>query len=158
LESENRNRREQTTQKIERLQAQLDDSRNEFSAMEKKILNVTNQEEEDKRQKDEMELELRRAERELRDLEKSIRDMQSQKENRLRAFGHGMPELVEDIDREKRWRGRAPVGPFGRYIKLERPEFANVLETTVGRMLNNFVVETFEDKRLLAQMLDRRKL
>ncbi|KAJ2957925.1 hypothetical protein NQZ79_g6440 [Umbelopsis isabellina] len=158
LESENRSRREQTTQNIERLQAQLDDTRNEFAAMEKKILSIANQEEEDKRRKEEMELELRRTERELGDLEKSIRDMQSQKENRLRAFGYGMPELVEDIAREKRWRGRAPVGPFGRYIKLERPEFANVLETTVGRMLNNFVVETFEDKRLLAQLLDRRKM
>lgn len=158
MESENRSRREHTTQNIERLQAQLDETRNEFAAMEKKILSIANQEEEDKRRKEEMELDLRRTERELNDLEKSIRDMQSQKENRLRAFGHNMPELVEDIAREKRWRGRAPVGPFGRYIKLERPEFANVLETTVGRMLNNFVVETFEDKRLLAQLLDRRKL
>ncbi|KAG2177018.1 hypothetical protein INT43_007672, partial [Umbelopsis isabellina] len=158
LESENRSRREHTTQNIERLQAQLDETRNEFAAMEKKILSITNQEEEDKRRKEEMELDLRRTEREHGDLEKSIRDMKSQKENRLRAFGYNMPDLVEDIAREKRWRGRAPVGPFGRYIKLERPEFANVLETTVGRMLNNFVVETFEDKRLLSQLLDRRKL
>lgn len=158
LESQNRSRREENTKQIAQLRADLDTARKESGSIDKDLSNIANQEEDDRRSKDEMELELRRVEREAKDLERSIQDMQSQKENRLRAFGHGMPELVEAISRESRWRGRTPVGPFGRYIKLERPEFANVLETTIGRLLNNFVVENFEDKRLLSQMLDRMKL
>ena len=136
----------------------MDAARTRFDAVEKQQAELSHQEEESRRRKDEMEVDLRRTERERNEVEKAIKDMQSQKENRLRAFGHSMPELVERISQEKRWRGRTPVGPFGRYIKLERPEFANVLESTIGRLLNNFVVETFEDKRLLSQMLDRHGL
>ncbi|KAI9284702.1 hypothetical protein BC943DRAFT_307252 [Umbelopsis sp. AD052] len=158
LESANRSRREEYTNKIVGLQSDLDAARTRFDAVEKQQVELSNQEEESRRRKDEMEMEVRRSERERNEVEKTIKDMQSQKENRLRAFGHNMPELVERISQEKRWRGRTPVGPFGRYIKLERPEFANVLESTIGRLLNNFVVETFEDKRLLSQMLDRHGL
>lgn len=158
LESANRNRREAYSRQISEVQSELETAQTGFESVEKQQIEVANQEENAKRRKDEMDIELRRTERERSDLEKSIRDMESQKENRLRAFGQKMPELVEAINRERRWRGRTPVGPFGRYIKLERPEFANVLETTIGRMLNNFVVETFEDKRLLSQMLDRMNL
>lgn len=136
----------------------MDAARTRFDDVEKQQAKLSQQEEESRRRKDEMEVELRRTERERNEVEKAIKDMQSQKENRLRAFGHSMPELVERISQENRWRGRTPVGPFGRYIKLERPEFANVLESTIGRLLNNFVVETFEDKRLLSQMLDRHGL
>ncbi|GAB5592606.1 Structural maintenance of chromosomes protein 6 [Umbelopsis nana] len=158
LESANRNRREAYTRQISEVQSELETAQTGFESVEKQQIEVANQEENAKRRKDEMDIELRRTERERSDLEKSIRDMESQRENRLRAFGQKMPELVEVINRERRWRGRTPVGPFGRYIKLECPEFANVLETTIGRMLNNFVVETFEDKRLLSQMLDRMNL
>jgi chromosome segregation ATPase len=158
LESANRSRREEYTNKIVGIQSDLDAARTRFDAVEKQQAELSHQEEESRRRKDEMEVDLRRTERERNEVEKAIKDMQSQKENRLRAFGHNMPELVERISQEKRWRGRTPVGPFGRYIKLERPEFANVLESTIGRLLNNFVVETFEDKRLLSQMLDRHGL
>ncbi|CAO3671505.1 unnamed protein product [Umbelopsis ramanniana] len=158
LESANRSRREEYTNKIVGIQSDLDAARTIFDAVEKQQAELSHQEEESRRRKDEMEVDLRRTERERNEVEKAIKDMRSQKENRLRAFGHSMPELVERISQEKRWRGRTPVGPFGRYIKLERPEFANVLESTIGRLLNNFVVETFEDKRLLSQMLDRHGL
>lgn len=100
-----------------------------------------------------------------RDLVKSYKDLeitkqrlQAQKENKLKAFGHRMPEALVAIANERRWTGQPPVGPFGQYMNLKHPEFAEVMEISLGTSLSNFAVETFQDQALLRHILARHDL
>jgi chromosome segregation ATPase len=68
------------------------------------------------------------------------------------GFPDRMDQLVRDIDRETRWRAK-PVGPFGLHVKLVKPEWASIIETTLGGSLNSFAVTCADDQRLLSQIL-----
>ncbi|KAI8335914.1 hypothetical protein BC941DRAFT_66438 [Chlamydoabsidia padenii] len=69
-----------------------------------------------------------------------------------------MPEALQAIANERRWRGQPPVGPFGQYMNLKYPEFAEVMEISLGNNLSNFAVENFQDQALLRQILVRNDL
>ncbi|CAO3616201.1 unnamed protein product [Cunninghamella blakesleeana] len=90
--------------------------------------------------------------------DKSIQKLKAQKENGLKAFGNKMPEALQDIANEKRWKGRPPVGPFGQFMNLKYHEYAEVMEILLGHQLSNFAVETFEDHALLKRILQRHEL
>ncbi|KAI9263239.1 hypothetical protein BDA99DRAFT_438256, partial [Phascolomyces articulosus] len=99
--------------------------------------------------------EFARKDQEKKDVQRKIEELRHQKENKLRAFGRFMPEVLRDIDAEHRW-SRKPVGPFGRFITLKHPEFTETMEIVLGKVLNSFVVETYEDRRRLTSILVRR--
>ncbi|KAI9027577.1 P-loop containing nucleoside triphosphate hydrolase protein [Phycomyces nitens] len=98
------------------------------------------------------------AEKEVENAKYLHKELVAQKADRLRAFGHSMPDVVSDIKRESRWTGRTPVGPFGAYLQLSHPEYAPVLEIVLGKILNAFVVENFNDRNLLNKILTRRNM
>lgn len=79
--------------------------------------------------------------------------------NVLRAFGDGMPKLVEAIGRTQWPSGVRPVGPLGRHIML-RPAgraHAFAVEQALGGWggLSSFVVETHADERELRSLIAR---
>ena len=46
--------------------------------------------------------------------------MKQRKADALRAFGQNMPDVmraIKKLEQEGRWRGRMPIGPFGRPVK-----------------------------------------
>jgi chromosome segregation ATPase len=93
-----------------------------------------------------------------KDLEVTKQRLKAQKENKLKAFGHRMPEALVAIANERRWTGQLPVGPFGQYMNLKHPEFAEVMEISLGTSLSNFAVENFQDQALLRHILARHDL
>ncbi|SAM00180.1 hypothetical protein [Absidia glauca] len=93
-----------------------------------------------------------------KDLEVTKQRLQAQKENKLKAFGQRMPEALVAIANERRWTGQPPVGPFGQYMNLKHPEFAEVMEISLGKSLSNFAVENFQDQALLRHILARHDL
>ena len=92
---------------------------------------------------------------------KSVRDkidsLRQQKSNTLRAFGRFMPEVLHDINEERGWT-RKPVGPFGRFVTLKNPEYTETMELVLGKVLNSFVVETYDDRKRLTRILERRNM
>jgi len=90
--------------------------------------------------------------------DKFKRDLESQRGDRMKAYGVRMPQVLEAIRRETRWEKRKPVGPFGATLELLKPEFANVLEGVLNTALNAFVVETFRDRDTLVQILIQNQL
>jgi chromosome segregation ATPase len=76
----------------------------------------------------------------------------------MRAYGSNMPKVLADIQRETRWERRRPVGPFGSTLQLLKPQFADTLESVLNKQLNAFVVETFEDKKLLFNILSNHNM
>ncbi|KAI7904464.1 uncharacterized protein BX663DRAFT_505119 [Cokeromyces recurvatus] len=87
-----------------------------------------------------------------------IQRLESQREDRMKAYGIRMPEVLEAIKHETRWEKRRPVGPFGATLQLLKPQFADTLETVLNKNLNAFVVESFHDKNLLFSILARHNM
>ena len=86
-----------------------------------------------------------------------IEELLGQKSNRLRAYGSKVPEVLEAIERETRWK-RKPVGPLGRFVKLKYQEYRDTMEILLGKFLNAFLVEHYEDRRLLMSILERNRM
>ncbi|KAG2218651.1 hypothetical protein INT45_000824, partial [Circinella minor] len=88
---------------------------------------------------------------------KKIEELLAQKSNRLRAYGSKIPEVLADIERETRWK-RQPVGPLGRFVKLKYQEYRETMEILLGKFLNAFLVEHYEDRWLLMSILERNRM
>ncbi|CEP11990.1 hypothetical protein [Parasitella parasitica] len=84
---------------------------------------------------------------------KNIREMESQRGDKMRAYGSRMPQVLKAIREETRWEKRRPIGPFGAFLELLQPEFANVLESVLNKSMGGFAVETFRDRDLLVKIL-----
>ncbi|CAG8723013.1 11983_t:CDS:10, partial [Racocetra persica] len=83
-----------------------------------------------------------------------IQQLRDQKSDNLKAFGPSIPDVLNAIAHENRWYKR-PVGPFGRYIKLTKPEWRNTLESVIGSSLTAFSVSNHHDQQLLSGILKR---
>ncbi|EIE85364.1 hypothetical protein RO3G_10074 [Rhizopus delemar RA 99-880] len=105
--------------------------------------------------KDNLEREAAQKKRQITSLRTLIGEMENQRGNSLKGYGENMPKVLEEIRRDTRWQKRRPVGPFGTTIQLKYLQYANVLESYLGKTLNAFVVECFQDKQILAQILKR---
>ncbi|KAI8148037.1 P-loop containing nucleoside triphosphate hydrolase protein [Fennellomyces sp. T-0311] len=85
-----------------------------------------------------------------------LQDLRNQKGDRLRSFGRNVPQILQDIQRETRWK-RRPVGPMGRFLTLKHMEFSETMEIVLGKFLNAFLVENYEDRKLMSAILDKRQ-
>ncbi|KAJ2237875.1 Structural maintenance of chromosomes protein 6 [Coemansia sp. RSA 485] len=75
----------------------------------------------------------------------NLEDLKRQTANRLNAFGRGVPEALALI-KKTQWRGMRPVGPIGDCIKLRDRRWAPVIETTLDKSLNSFLVDSHADR------------
>ncbi len=97
---------------------------------------------------------LRRNQEDITRYEDLVQQLREQKSNNLKIFGPTIPDVLNAINKETRW-NRKPVGPFGLYIKLLRPEWSDTLESVIGNTLSTFAVHNHRDQRLLADILKR---
>ncbi|KAF9970519.1 Structural maintenance of chromosomes protein 6 [Actinomortierella ambigua] len=135
--------------KSDRMRVDLATTKEELAQAEKEINELSST-------KNRIQEVIERDQRDRRELQRQVQEMQEQKVNALRAFGRGIPEVVQEIEERIRrgaFRG-AVVGPIGRFIKLEgkNQEWAPVIESALGATLNAFVVETYEDRRVLEEI------
>ncbi|GES91454.1 P-loop containing nucleoside triphosphate hydrolase protein [Rhizophagus clarus] len=95
----------------------------------------------------------------LTELEEKIEHIQNQRSSWERQLQRCQEEIMrfEDLlQQELRWH-RKPVGPFGLYIKLLKPEWSETLESVIGNTLSTFAVNNHNDQRLLADIMKRYK-
>ncbi|KAI9009802.1 P-loop containing nucleoside triphosphate hydrolase protein [Gaertneriomyces semiglobifer] len=96
--------------------------------------------------------------REVRGCESRVRDARTQQGNdQLSAYGPRYAQAQRTIDeytRQRRWRGRPPIGPLGQHIKLVREEFAQTIESLLNGLIPAYLVETQEDLNLLKGVLN----
>ncbi|KAJ2492563.1 Structural maintenance of chromosomes protein 6 [Coemansia sp. RSA 2050] len=84
----------------------------------------------------------------------SLDEMLRSVSNRLNAFGQGIIEALDMIDKT-RWRNTKPIGPIGRFVKLRDPKWARIIETTLDKSLNSFLVESHADRTTLDAIFRR---
>ncbi|KAJ1951344.1 Structural maintenance of chromosomes protein 6, partial [Linderina macrospora] len=81
-------------------------------------------------------------------------NLQKQTTNHMSAFGKGVPEALDLIDRAQ-WRGMKPVGPLGKYLKLRDSKWSRVIESLLDKVLNAFLVESHADRQTLDAIMRR---
>ncbi|RKP07454.1 hypothetical protein THASP1DRAFT_17035 [Thamnocephalis sphaerospora] len=92
------------------------------------------------------------AERDGNRIDQLVRQLHEQQQDRLKAFGTMMPDVLRAIQREQGW-DEQPIGPIGNYIKLRNPVWADTLESLIGKALSDFIVTNHADKARLIRIL-----
>ena len=65
-----------------------------------------------------------------------------------------MDAVLAEIGRSK-WIGDKPVGPFGMFVKLKDPRWAEILRNQLGSIMSSFAVTNAKDRSQLSQILQR---
>jgi structural maintenance of chromosomes protein 6 len=94
--------------------------------------------------------------RALGETEAALQRAHHAKSNELAVYGQGMPEALRRIS-QVRWQGEAPIGPFGRYVKLRLPKWGPVLRGQLGGLMFAFTITDSRDRAQLKQILDSTK-
>lgn len=155
LEASTKVKRDEILEKIEKAKAKMEEKvkKGKQFRIEQSEIGDEIQQCKEKRQRMMRESNENRAK--LEELRIMISNLEAQRTDRMTAYGRNMPQVLEAIRRETRWRKRKPVGPLGATLTLLQPQYADTLETFFKKQLNAFVVECFEDKNLLFSILQR---
>lgn len=82
-------------------------------------------------------------------LEGRVRALRSQKDNNLKTFGEAIPEVLQALAREEKRFHHRVVGPVGRYVQLKEKKWSLAMNSIIGNLLPNFLVQDFHDANLL---------
>jgi chromosome segregation ATPase len=84
----------------------------------------------------------------------TIRELEQGQRNWVDSYPNpaNLPKLLRAIEEERRFR-ETPVGPMGRHVKLLKPEWSSILESSFGASLNAFVVTSKADQTILSELM-----
>lgn len=87
------------------------------------------------------------------------RNLEKNKNNKYAAFGHNINYLIKDIEQEKDWHAK-PIGPIGCYVsvKEEFNQWGDLINATLQKTLDSFVVCDEHDRRILNQYMRSKKI
>lgn len=91
--------------------------------------------------------------REVRAMETRLKDMERNDRSPLDAYERGVPELLRQIANDNGYREK-PVGPMGSLISVTKPQWTSLLEKTLGRALNGFIVTSKADQQRLQRSME----
>ncbi|CAI2162914.1 7525_t:CDS:10 [Funneliformis geosporum] len=134
-------------EQLETLVEEQKQCRSQLTELEEKSVHIRNQ-------KLSWEGDLRRNQEDIARNENLLHQLREQKSNNLKIFGPTIPDVLNAISIEKRW-NKIPVGPFGLYMKLLKPDWSDILESVIGNTLSTFAVNNHRDQRLLSDILKR---
>lgn len=90
----------------------------------------------------------------LQQAENLLSSLQKEQPDQMRAFGPHIHRLVKAIQNDNRFQTK-PVGPMGFHVRLKKPEWASIIEVTLGNALDTFIVTTKSDQRILSELMGR---
>ncbi|KAG4302605.1 hypothetical protein PCK1_001189 [Pneumocystis canis] len=79
---------------------------------------------------------------------------QQAKKDHLIAFHPQMPVLIQAIEHETQFTS-LPIGPFGKFVEVLKPEWSLILETFFGATLNAFLVKNTRDEKMLRKLMQK---
>ncbi|KAF2838521.1 P-loop containing nucleoside triphosphate hydrolase protein [Patellaria atrata CBS 101060] len=94
--------------------------------------------------------------KEIANGERRIQEISKDEGRWTQGYDRALPALLDAINRESGFREK-PVGPLGRHIRLLKPEWSSILESSFATVLNNFVVTNKPDSDLLGALMRRTK-
>jgi len=97
------------------------------------------------------------AQRKRDDVEQAKQKMnalQQHRGNQMATFHASLPNLLRALESDERFREK-PVGPMALHVRLLKPEWSSIMESTFGGVLNSFVVTSKHDESLLQEVMRR---
>ena len=91
---------------------------------------------------------------EVSQCESQLRSLTQDRGNWLRAYNRNLPNLLRAIDKEQGFKEK-PVGPFGKHIRLLKPQWSSILEKSMGGILESFAVTSKHDQSILTGLMKR---
>ena len=98
---------------------------------------------------------IRQATENIRDNERKMRSIQGQGGSKVGLYGEKMPKLVAEIQKRLKDFQKPPIGPLGIEVEIREnvsKKFVEVIETELGNLLSSFLVDNFQDKRVLDRL------
>ena len=106
----------------------------------------------------EMQAKYRRIGAEIRQKSNEINNYKRQSDSKLVVFGDKMPRFVDEIQKNVNKFKRKPIGPLGAHLQL-KPDVSEVqaklIEFELRSYIRAFLVDNFDDKRVLDQIAAR---
>ena len=90
----------------------------------------------------------------IRESKRKLSSFENERGDWRRAFHPKLQQLLNAIEHENSFREK-PVGPLGRYIKLLKPEWSDILEVSSGGGLDAFAVSSKADQSVLSRIMQR---
>ncbi|GAA5994173.1 DNA repair protein SMC6 [Rhodotorula paludigena] len=147
IEAERRPLRERIAQsdaEVEQLAVQMQENRHATEDLAEKFERSVSEYEDVKSQ-------LRNADGQASDIRGRIEYARRAQGDNLLSFGQKTPDIVRMIRQERGWR-EAPIGPIGLHVKLDKQQYAGVLESFFGATLNAFIVTSREDQQRMSRI------
>jgi len=92
--------------------------------------------------------------REIDECRKRLDALNSDRGNVMAGYDAKMPRLIQTIRNDGGFR-EMPIGPIGLHTKLLKPTWSAILESTLGNVLNGFVVTSKADQMRLSDIMRR---
>ena len=108
-----------------------------------------------KNEADAIKMKIRDANGQVRECESNLRHVQRQGNNRLALYNEKMPKLVSEIQKNLNKFQKPPIGPIGMEIQLKdgvSKKHGELIENEIGKHLSSFLVDNFQDKRVLDRL------
>lgn len=92
-------------------------------------------------------------------LRQKMLNFERNKNNKYAAFGHNIAYLMRDIENEKKWHSK-PIGPVGCFVSVKdgHTDWSDLINATLQKTLDSFVVCDEHDRRLLNQYMRNKKI
>ena len=109
----------------------------------------------DKEKATEIKQKIRQATENIRDNERKMRSVQGQGTSKLGLYNEKMPKLVAEIKKNQTKFQKPPIGPLGIEVEIREnvsKKHVEVIETELGHILSAFLVDNFQDRRVLDRL------
>lgn len=161
IQQENAKMEARADGKLEELQRQLKAAQEEFTIAEDAAKALLARVAEQREVIQRIDGEGRQAQRDRQTKQERLLEIQAAKEragaarnNEMAVYGQKMPEALRRIA-AARWQGEAPIGPFGRYVKLRDHKWAPVIRGQLGQLMFAFTITDSRDRAQLKDILDK---
>lgn len=157
-EGEEKARRDGRLQKIEATKTRVKECEAKFASTSSHTKNLEHSISHFVGKERELKARLQKLNGEIREKNGQLANYRRQGDNKLIKFGDKMPRLVAEIEKNKQKFKQKPIGPLGAHIELQpnvSEAQAKAVEHEIGVLLRSFLVDNFEDKRMLDQMASR---
>ena len=146
------NEREERKGHIQSLETALKELEARFQSTKNHMENLQHNADVSKNESDEIKGKINEAKQKVRECESNLRRIEKQGNNKLALYHEKMPKLVSEVQKNMEKFRKPPIGPLGIEIQVKEnvsKKHVEIIETELGKLLTAFLVDNFEDKRLL---------
>ncbi|PON21861.1 hypothetical protein TGAM01_v209291 [Trichoderma gamsii] len=86
--------------------------------------------------------------------QKGVRELEQSSGSAFDGYDQELLNLARQVEKDSGFESK-PLGPLGTHITLRKPEWAALLEKTLGETLNAFVVKSKRDHSRLSNLIQR---